>query len=277
MRVFLAQTAHSTLGLLCARRLVRLTFFAAAAFIGANLSSATFGAVMATEASTINKGEIEKIVHDYIVGNPEVIRDAIEELDRRQKVAEAESAKKVIGQSRDQLFNSKYQAVIGNPNGDVTLVEFFDYNCGYCRQSLTSIAKLLETDPNLKVVLKDFPILGTPSTEAAQVASAVREQLKGDKFFEFHRKLLSVRGGVGKAQAMNVARELGVDMDRLEKDLKSPAVHDGLAQVAALADDLHFSGTPSWVIGNEAIVGGVSLPQLKAKIENIRKCGKTLC
>jgi protein-disulfide isomerase len=257
--------------------MAQLSFFVAAAFVGANLSSATLGAVMATESSSINKGDVEKIVHDYIVGNPEVIRDAIEELDRRQKVAEAESVKKVVSKNTDKLLNSKYQAVVGNPTGDVTLVEFFDYNCGYCRQSLSSIAKLLETDPNLRVVLKDFPILGQQSVEAAQVASAVREQLKGEKFFEFHRKLLTSRGGVGKTQALNVARESGVDMDRLEKDLKNPAIHEGLAEVAALADDLHFTGTPSWVIGNEAVVGGLPIAQLKAKIDNLRKCGKTLC
>lgn len=258
-------------------RCARLCAYTAIAFLGANISTLSMGAVMATEAPPANKVEIEKIVHDYLVTNPEVIREAIEELDRRQKVAEAESVKYVVAKSSDLLFNSKNQAVIGNPAGDVTIVEFFDYNCGYCRQSLASIAKLIETDPNLRVVLKDFPILGTPSTEAAQVASAVREQLKGDKFFEFHRKLLSLRGGVGKTQAMNVARELGVDMDRLEKDMKSPAIHQGLAEVAALADDLHFTGTPSWVIGKETILGGVPMAQLKAKIDNVRKCGKTVC
>jgi protein-disulfide isomerase len=255
----------------------RLCAYAAIAVLGVNVSTSSIGAARATEALPANKVEIEKIVHDYLVANPEVIREAIEELDRRQKVAEAESVKYVVAKSSDLLFNSKNQAVIGNPSGDVTIVEFFDYNCGYCRQSLASIGKLIETDPNLRVVLKDFPILGTPSTEAAQVASAVREQLKGEKFFEFHRKLLSLRGGVGKTQAMNVARELGVDMDRLEKDMKSPAIHQGLAEVAALADDLHFTGTPSWVIGKETILGGVPMAQLKAKIDNVRKCGKTVC
>jgi protein-disulfide isomerase len=276
MRVFVRQTTRST-GFQRARRLAQLTLYVAIAFAGANLSSATLGAEKATEAAVASKDDIEKIVHDYIVANPEVIRDAIEELDRRQKVAEAESVKKVVSKSSDKLLNSKYQAVVGNPSGDVTLVEFFDYNCGYCRQSLSSIAKLIESDPNLRVVLKDFPILGPQSTEAAQVASAVREQLKGEKFFEFHKKLLSQRGGVGKAQALNVARELGVDMDRLDKELKSPAIHEGLAEVAGLADDLHFSGTPSWVIGTEAVVGGIPMAQLKAKIENLRKCGKTIC
>jgi protein-disulfide isomerase len=258
-------------------RCARLVAYAATIFLSASLTSATLGAVGAAESPVANKTEIEKIVHDYIITNPEVIRDAIEELDRRQKIAEAESAKRAVAKSGDKLFNSKFQEVVGNPAGDVTLVEFFDYNCGYCRQSVGNIAKLIGSDPNLRVVLKDLPILGPQSTEAAQVAMAVREQLKGEKFFEFHRKLLSMRGGVGKTQALNVARESGVDMDRLEKDLKSPQIHAGLAEVAALADDLHFTGTPSWVIGNETILGAVSSAQLKAKIDNVRKCGKTVC
>jgi protein-disulfide isomerase len=277
MRFFTRLAARPSPAALNLRRLARSAAFAAAAFLGASLSSTTLGAVNATESGAVNKGEVEKIVHDYLIANPEVVRDAIEELDRRQKVAEAESVKRVLAKSSDKLFNSKYQEVIGNPAGDVTLVEFFDYNCGYCRHSVGSVAKLIESDPNLRIVLKDFPILGPQSTEAAEVAMAVREQLKGDKFFEFHRKLFSQRGGVGKTQALSVARELGVDMDRLEKDMKSPSIHEGLAEIAALADDLHFTGTPSWVIGNETILGGVPVAQLKSKIENIRKCGKTVC
>jgi protein-disulfide isomerase len=255
----------------------RILLSAAVGFLSVGISFATPGAASATEAPPAQKALIESVVHDYLIANPEVIRDAIDELERRQKVAEAETARRVVTQSSDKLFNSKHQAVVGNPAGDVTLVEFFDYNCGYCKQSLTSLSKLIETDPNLRVVLKDFPILGTNSTEAAQVAAAVREQFKGEKFWEFHRRLLSVRGSVGKTQAMNVARELGADMDRLEKDLKGPEVHAALEEVAALADDLHFSGTPSWVLGKETMVGGVPMAQLKAKIDNVRKCGKTMC
>lgn len=259
------------------KRRAKSALFAASSLLGASLAFAAPAPIHATEFSGGQKSEIEKIVHDYLLTNPEVVKDAINELDRRQKIAEADSRQKVMTQNSDKLFNSQYQAVIGNPSGDVTLVEFFDYNCGYCKQSLNNVAKLIETDPNLRVVLKDFPILGPGSLEVAQVASALREQFKGQKFWEFHRKLLTTRGSIAKAQAMNAAKELGADMDRLEKDLKSPAIHAGLQEVEDLADQLHFTGTPSWVIGKEAIVGGVPVEELKSKIDNVRKCGKTKC
>jgi protein-disulfide isomerase len=277
MRSSKGPVIHTTLRATLSQANARVLLSAAVGFLSVGIVFATPRLAGATEMPQAQKAQIESVVHDYLIANPEVIRDAIDELERRQKVAEAETARRVVTQSSDKLFNSKHQAVVGNPAGDVTLVEFFDYNCGYCKQSLTSVSKLIESDPNLRVVLKDFPILGTNSTEAAQVAAAVREQLKGEKFWEFHRRLLSVRGSIGKTQAMNVARELGVDMDRLEKDLKGPEVHAALEEVAALADDLHFSGTPSWVLGKETMVGGVPMAQLKAKIDNVRKCGKTMC
>jgi protein-disulfide isomerase len=254
----------------------RGSLFAAVALLGLGLAFAAPKLARA-EMPPEQKAQIESVVHDYLIANPEVIRDAIDELERRQQVAAAETARRVVTQSSDKLFNSKYQAVVGNPTGDVTLVEFFDYNCGYCKQSLNSVGKLMETDPNLRVVLKDFPILGPNSTEAAQVASAAREQFKGEKFWEFHRKLLSLKGAIGKTQALNAARELGADMDRLEKDMKGADVHTGLEEVASLADELHFNGTPSWVLGKETMVGGVPMAQLKTKIDNVRKCGKTMC
>ena len=258
-----------------ARRSRPAALFALACLLGGALSAAA--PARAVEFSGDQKAEIGKIVHDYLVANPEVIRDAIDELEKKQKVAEAASRQKALTQSSDKLFASPYQAVVGNPSGDVTLVEFFDYNCGYCKQSLGFVAKLLETDPNLKVVLKDFPILGPDSVDVAQVASAAREQFKGAKFFEFHRKLLSIRGHIGKEQALAAAKELGADMDRLEKDLKSPAIQTGLKEVEKLAEELHFNGTPSWVLGKDAIVGGIPYAELKSKIDNVRKCGKTAC
>ncbi|PWB82163.1 MAG: disulfide bond formation protein DsbA, partial [Methylocystaceae bacterium] len=129
----------------------------------------------------------------------------------------------------------------------------------------------------LRVVLKDFPVLGPGSTEAAQIATAARQQLKPEKFYEFHRKLLATRGSIGKAQALNVAKELGADPARLEKDAKSPEVHASLREAAEIADSLNLSGTPSWVLGKEVIVGAVGYSQLKGKIDNMRKCGKPAC
>jgi protein-disulfide isomerase len=231
----------------------------------------------ASETPTNLKAEVEKIVHDYLLANPEVIREAIDELDRRQKVAEAASRQRAVTQSADKLFNSRNQAVIGNPAGDVTLVEFFDYNCGYCKRALDDVAKLIAADPKLRVVLKDFPVLGPSSIEAAEIATAVRRQVSPEKFFEFHRKLLSTRGSIGKSQALAVAKEIGADPAKVEKDAKSPEAHAALKESMELADSLNLSGTPSWVLGREVIVGAVGYQQLKSKIENTRKCGKSVC
>ncbi|MGJ0502838.1 MAG: DsbA family protein [Methylocystis sp.] len=253
-----------------------MSFFVSLA-AGACLALGAATPLFADELSSKQKVEIEKVVHDYIISNPEVIRDAIDELGKRQKVAEAATREKAIGQQGDKITSSPNQAVVGNPKGDVTLVEFFDYNCGYCKQSLNSVAKLIEADPKLRVVLKDFPILGPDSVEVAQIATAARMQLDSQKFWDFHRKLLSTRGHIGKQQAMAAAKEVGADMTRIEKDMSSAETKAALDEVAALADQLRFDGTPAWVIGKEAIVGGVPFAQLKAKIENMRKCGKTAC
>ncbi|MGA8172766.1 MAG: DsbA family protein [Methylocystis sp.] len=231
----------------------------------------------AAEFTSDQKAEIGNVVKEYLMANPEVIKEVIDELDKREKAAENSAREKTLTKEADKLFNSPNQAVVGNPDGDVTLVEFFDYNCGYCKQSLANVAKLIETDPKLRVVLKDFAILGPESVEVAQVATALRHQFKGQKFWEFHRKLLGARGHIGKAQAIAAAKELGADTDQIEKDLKSPAIHESLQEVSKLADDLHFNGTPSWILGKEAFVGGLPYAEMKTKIENIRKCGKSAC
>lgn len=255
---------------------MRLNRFAAATLVagGALLLAAP---APAGDFSSEQKTEIGAIVHDYLLANPDVIREAIDALEKKEKVEQAAMREKSVASDAERLFRSPNQAVVGNPDGDVTLVEFFDYNCGYCKQSLANVAKLIETDPKMRVALKDFAILGPDSIEAAEVATAVRRQFSGQKFWDFHRRLLSTRGHVGKAQALAVAKELGADMDQLEKDIKSPATHQALNEVEQLAEELHFDGTPAWVLGKEAFVGGVSFPQLKAKVDNVRKCGKTAC
>lgn len=264
-RIFaVAPRVHVPIGCLAAV----LAFGAAAAFAPAQAAG---------DFTSEQKSGIEKIVHDYLIKNPEVIKDAIDELEKRQKLAEAASREKIVNEQNDKLFNSPHQAVVGNPNGDITVVEFFDYNCGYCKQSLASVAKLIEGDPKLRVVLKDFPILGPDSVETAQIATALRFQLKDAKFWEFHKKLLSTRGHIGKAQALAAAKEVGADMAQLEKDIAKPEVAAALKEVATLAEELRFDGTPAWVVGKDAFVGGVPFAQLKAKVDNMRKCGKASC
>jgi len=249
------------------------------------LAGAVAGATFAPASSSLandaftdqQKAGIQKIIHDYLISSPEVIREAIDELKKREEAAELASREKTVTEQGEKIVHSANQAVVGNPDGDVTLVEFFDYNCGYCKQSLASVAKLVEGDPKLRVVLKDFPILGQDSVETAHVATAARMQLSPAKFWDFHKKLLSTRGHIGKAQALAAAKEVGADMDRLEKDSNSAETQAALKEVATLAEQLKFDGTPSWVIGKEAIVGGVPYAQLKTKIDNMRKCGKSSC
>ncbi len=144
---------------------------------------------------------------------------------RSKQLAESEKARSAIKNHSEALFNSPRQVTLGNPQGDVTFVEFFDYNCGYCKRALIDMMELMSKDPKLKVVLKEFPVLGPASVEAAQVAVAVRMQDKtGKKYLEFHQKLLTGRGQVDKAKALAAAKEIGLDMARLEKDLKSDEI-----------------------------------------------------
>jgi protein-disulfide isomerase len=248
-----------------------------ALFAAATLVAFVAPPLRAAEFTADQKTEIGKVVHEYLLANPQVVKEAIEELEKREKAEETAQREKLLTKEADRVYNSPNQAVVGNPNGDVTLVEFFDYNCGYCKQSLANVAKLIETDPKLRVVLKDFPILGPDSVEVAEIATAARRQLSGAKFWEFHSRLLGTRGHVGKAQALAAAKELGADVEQIEKDVKSPATHAALIEASKLADDLRFTGTPSWIIGNDAIVGGVSLAEMKSKIDNMRKCGKAAC
>jgi protein-disulfide isomerase len=230
----------------------------------------------AAEFSPAQTKEIGAIVRDYLVNNPEVLRDAMVELDRREKAEQAAAREKIIS-GNSHLFSSPHQAVVGNPNGKVTLVEFFDYNCGYCKKSLDDLAKLMKEDPNLRVVLKDFPVLGPGSVEAAQVASALRNQFSGDKFWAFHQKLLLTRGQVGKAQALAVAKDMGADMGKLDRDMANPDVKAGIQEVMQMADGLNLTGTPSWVVGKDVVVGAVGYDELKGKIGNVAKCGKAVC
>jgi protein-disulfide isomerase len=231
----------------------------------------------AAEFTPNQKEEIGAIVKDYLVSHPEALREAIDAMDKHEKELEAEARQKVVADQSGVLFASSHQAVVGNPKGGATLVEFFDYNCHYCKGALPDIARLMQNDPNLKVVLKDFPVLGPGSVEAAQVASAVRNQLTGEKFWQYHQKLLSMHGPVGKAEALAVAKELGVDMDRLEKDMANPDVRDGIEETLRTADELQINGTPSFVVGQEVVVGAVGYDELKNKIDSVHKCGRAVC
>lgn len=228
-------------------------------------------AALAQSFSEQQRGDIEKIVKDYLIRNPEVLQEVMAEFEKRQARAESERAKTAIKTHAEALYNSPRQVTLGNPQGDVTFVEFFDYNCGYCKRAMSDMLDLMKSDPKLKVVLKEFPVLGQPSLEAAQVAAAVRMQDKtGKKYLEFHQKLLSGRQA-DRGRALAVAKEIGLDTARIEKDMAGSEVKATIEESFKLAEALGLNGTPSYVIGEEVVIGAVGLEALKDKVQAARK------
>jgi protein-disulfide isomerase len=250
---------------------------AGAAALCACLMLPAIAPTFAAEFSPAQKSELESIIRDYIVSHPEVLQEAIAELDKRQAVADVEKAKAAVAANAETIFNSSRQVVLGNPKGDVTLVEFFDYNCSFCKRTLPDMMTMMKDDGKLKVVLKEFPVLGPGSIEAAKVAVAVRMQDKtGKKYLDFHQKLLGGRGQADKARALAVAKEVGMDMARIDKDFAGDEVRQSIEESLKLAETLGLNGTPSFVIGSDVVVGAVGLDALREKI-SFARCGKTAC
>src|SRR5271170_1166015 len=241
----------------------------------ASLLAATMLLAPAASAQSFSddqKQAIEGIIKDYLLKHPEVLQEAMSALEKKQQDADAEKARTTIKDNNATLFNSPHQVVLGNPEGNITMVEFFDYNCGYCKRALPDMLTLLKTDPNIKFVLKEFPVLGEGSVEAAHVAVAVRMQdTTGKKYIEFHQKLLGSRGSADKARALAVAKEVGFDMARIEKDMNSDEVKKTIEENLKLADALGVNGTPSYVVGDDVVIGAVGIDSLREKITAERK------
>ena len=223
-----------------------------------------------------SKDDIEKIIREYLLKNPEIIQEAIMELRKKQEDAQNAGRSKAIETHKTQIFESPRDVVLGNPKGNVTLVEFFDYNCGYCKRAVNDIAELLKSDPNLKIVLKELPILSEGSVEAARIAIAVRMQ-DPSKYWAFHRVLMSAKGEANGIQALNAAKQAGLDIERIKKDISNPEVDATLKGVQELAQALAIGGTPSYVLGDQLIPGALPHAQLTAAIAQVRKCGKLEC
>src|ERR1700724_1366995 len=240
--------------------------FLAPALLALALGSAPLPA-SAQSFSDTQRGDIESIVRNYLIAHPEVLEEAMAELSKRQSAAEAEKHEASVSQNADAIFNSPRGVTLGNKDGDVTFVEFFDYNCGYCKRAMADMIELMKADPKLKVVLKEFPVLSAGSVEAAQVAVAVRMQdPTGKKYLDFHQKLLGGRGVADKARAMAAAKDAGLDTARIEKDLASPEVKATIEENMKLAEEMGLNGTPSYVIGKQIVVGAVGLEGLKEQM-----------
>lgn len=253
-------------------RQIALSCVAATALVAFSLPAAAQQAF-----STEQRAAIEAIIKDVLLKNPELIQEALVELEKRQQQAQVDAQRQVLVTERAAIFESPKSAVAGNPQGDVTLVEFFDYNCGFCKRSLTDLQELIRLDPKLKVVLKDFPVLGADSVEASRVAVAAKNQLKADKYWAFHVALMSTRGRVNGARAIEVAKEHGANVDQLRRDMESAETRSVIEDTVVLGDRLGLTGTPAFVIADEIVFGAVGVEQIKSRIDAVRKCGRTNC
>jgi protein-disulfide isomerase len=220
---------------------------------------------------------IGQVVRDYLLKNPELLQEVMTELEKRQAEQQRVAQSTALRENRQLLVNSPHGIVAGNPQGDVTLVEFFDYNCGFCKRALADVRTLMKADPKLRIVMKDFPVLGPDSVEASRVSLAVKNQLQGEKLFDYHVRVMESRGRVNGERAMAVAKEMGVDTARVQRDMEAPEIRDALQTNVGLGDKLGLTGTPAFIVGDEIISGAVGVEPLKQVVASIRQCGKASC
>jgi protein-disulfide isomerase len=216
------------------------------------------------------KEELHGIIRDYLISNPDVIREAMEALQAQEEAAQAALVQDTVRQNADALFRSEYDFVLGNPEGSLTMVEFFDYNCGYCKRSLDDVVALVETDPEIKFVFKEFPILGEGSVFAARAAIAARKQ---GKYWEFHQAMMRERGTNDEEQVMRLAADVGLDVERLRTDMEADEVDLAIQRNYSLAEAMGIQGTPAFFIDDRLIPGALGLEGLRTQIAEVRAEG----
>ena len=222
------------------------------------------------DAATLNP-----MIEDYLLANPRILQRVSDALNAELTAERKAATANTLAELRPAIYEAEGQVVLGNPDGDITLVELFDYNCGYCRQVLPDLAALLEEDKGIRLILKEFPILSQASIDAARIAILVAES--DVDYWNFHQALFTARGQIDKAAAIKAATDLGLSAVALEMNMQAPRISAVLAESYRIADRLKITGTPTFIIGDEIIPGAVPLGTLKAKIANLRACGSTDC
>lgn len=215
--------------------------------------------------SKLDRTEVEAIVRDYLLKNPEILLEVQDALEAKQKEEQKLASEGVIKNQKDEIFNSAYDGIVGNPNGKVTIVEFYDYNCGFCKRAIEDMQALTKEDSDLRFVLKEFPILG-PDSQKASVVSMAFHKMMPQKYREFHTELLGGEGRATEAKAIKIALSLGADEAKLREHMKDPDIPDAISKTYDLANKLTITGTPSYVVGNEVIFGALGQQVLAEKI-----------
>lgn len=235
---------------------------------------ATFAAITfalsasAATAASLSKSDVESIVKKYIQDNPEVVVDSLKAYQMKKAEEAQKNAKKAIVEKEKELRSGS--PVFGNPKGNVTIVEFYDFHCGYCKKMLPVITDLVKSDPEVRIVMKDFPILSADSAVAAK-ASIAFYKLNPKKYMDFYAAMMGAQGGYTQDSVGEIAKKFDVSPEKLKKEMESKATEEQLNKNQALARDLNISGTPAFILGSELLPGAVSLEDLKARVEAARK------
>ncbi|MEL7110501.1 MAG: DsbA family protein [Pseudomonadota bacterium] len=220
-----------------------------------------------SQVDTADKEAIEKIVYEYIMENPQMIEDALIALSEQRAAEEAALAMAAIADHQDALINNPADYFVGPADAPVTVVEFFDYRCGFCKRSAQWAMELPEKyDNKVRVVFKEFPILSTESEKAALAAIAAGKQ---DKYLEMHLALMELDNGsgFGPEQIDAAAESVGIDVETMRADMKSIEVQKAVADAKSLARTLNITGTPNFIVGTE-MVSGADTQSVEALIES---------
>jgi protein-disulfide isomerase len=225
---------------------------------------------MADKISAAQKTEIEALVHKYLLEHPEILQEMSTKLDERNKQAEEEVRTKTMKTQAAQIFHGAGDPVVGNPKGDVTMVEFFDYNCSWCKKSISEIQTLIKKDKNVRIVMKEFPIFGEGSEYAAKAALA---SVKQGKYWELHQALFASESKVTAEVVDQIAAEQGIDVAKMKADMKDPAIVANVQKNQLLAQSLAINGTPAFMVDDQLSPGYLPLDGLEAMLATVRANG----
>ncbi|MEM7724400.1 MAG: DsbA family protein [Pseudomonadota bacterium] len=247
-------------------------FFGAAMMAAAIFATLGSGPATAQTFDPSEKAAIDAQIRAYILENPEVLLEAMQVLEQRQQAEAAVADRELLSSLSSEILNDGYSHVAGNPNGDVTVVEFSDYRCGFCKRAHDGIKALLSADKNVRLVIKEFPILGPDSTFAARAAMAAK--LQGDEvYMTYNDALMRFQGELNQRAVIGVAQNVGIDVERLQNDMERPEIAANIRQTYTLARQLEINGTPGFIVGDQIVRGFLTYDQLREVVENAREQG----
>ncbi|MEO1265739.1 MAG: DsbA family protein [Pseudomonadota bacterium] len=226
-------------------------------------------ATSVSEMSPSQKEQLGKFIREYLVANPEILMDVSRALEEKQRVAQSKAQTDTIVENAKSIYRDPLDYVYGNPKGDVAVVEYFDYNCAWCKRALNEVQQLVAADKNVRVIMKEYPIFGEHSEFAARAALASREQ---GKYWDFHVALMKQQR-VTKDVVLSVAKDVGIDVEKMQEDMKADKISASLKKTQEIAGVLEIQGTPGFLVDTKVNVGYIPLQQIQALVADVRQTG----